>query len=172
MLENQERFGAEGLTLIDNQLWIAIQRPWKDDAKSETKLLAYNIETEKWSAAHYPLEKVEQGWIGLSEITVHNGHFYIIERDNQLADKAQVKRLYKVALSNIKTAELGKPLPTVKKELVYDFLPELKAQNGIVVDKIEGFTIDANNMGYAVTDNDGVDDSTGETFFFKVGEFR
>ena len=39
-----------------------------------------------------------------------------------------------------------------------------------MVDKIEGFTIDAAGMGYAVTDNDGVDDSSGETLFFAVGK--
>ncbi len=172
LLENQERFGAEGITLVDDQLWIAIQRPWKDDPKTASKLLKYDLNSKQWSAAHYPLEEAKQGWMGLSEITAHNGNFYILERDNQLAESAKVKRLYKVEISSIKTAKLGQELPTVNKELVYDFLPELKAQNGVVVDKIEGFTIDANNIGYAVTDNDGVDDSTGETFFFEVGEFK
>ncbi|SBS26969.1 hypothetical protein MAQ5080_00686 [Marinomonas aquimarina] len=172
LLKSQERFGAEGITLVDNTLWVAIQRPWKDDAKDQTKLLAYDLAANTWSATHYPLEKAESGWMGLSEITAHDGSLYVIERDNQLAEAAKVKRLYKVDLANIKTAALGESLPTVSKHLVYDFLPELKAQNGIVVDKIEGFTIDASNTGYAVTDNDGVDDSTGETFFFKVGEFK
>jgi len=172
LLENQERFGAEGITLVDDLLWIAIQRPWKDDPKTASKLLKYDLNSQQWSAAHYPLEEAKQGWMGLSEITAHNGHFYILERDNQLAESAKVKRLYKVEISSIKTAKLGQELPTVSKELVYDFLPELKAQNGVVVDKIEGFTIDANDIGYAVTDNDGVDDSTGETFFFKVDEFK
>lgn len=172
LLKSQERFGAEGITLVDNTLWVAIQRPWKDDAKDQTKLLAYDLAANTWSATHYPLEKAESGWMGLSEITAHDGSLYVIERDNQLAEAAKVKRLYKVDLANIKTAALSESLPTVSKHLVYDFLPELKAQNGIVVDKIEGFTIDASNTGYAVTDNDGVDDSTGETFFFKVGEFK
>lgn len=172
LLKNQERFGAEGITLVNNTLWVAIQRPWQDDAKDQTKLLAYDLASKTWSAAHYPLEKAETGWMGLSEITAHNGSLYVIERDNQLAEAAKIKRLYKVDLANIKTAALGTSLPTVSKHLVYDFLPELKAQNGIVVDKIEGFTIDASNTGYAVTDNDGVDDSSGETFFFKVGEFK
>jgi hypothetical protein len=41
-----------------------------------------------------------------------------------------------------------------------------------VVDKIEGFTIDAAGNGYAVTDNDGVDDSSGETLFFSAGNMN
>jgi len=126
LLENQERFGAEGITLVDDLLWIAIQRPWKDDPKTASKLLKYDLNSQQWSAAHYPLEEARQGWMGLSEITAHNGNFYILERDNQLAESAKVKRLYKVEISSIKTAKLGQELPTVSKELVYDFLPELK----------------------------------------------
>jgi len=44
-------------------------------------------------------------------------------------------------------APLGSQLPTVSKTLVHDFLPELKAAKGYVVDKIEGFTIDASGQG-------------------------
>jgi len=45
----------------------------------------------------------------------------------------------------------------------------LKALGGYVVDKVEGFTVDAAGNGYVVTDNDGVDDSSGETLFFQIG---
>lgn len=38
-----------------------------------------------------------------------------------------------------------------------------------VVDKVEGFAIDAVGNGFVVTDNDGVDDSSGETYFFSIG---
>ena len=55
------------------------------------------------------------------------------------------------------------------KQEAHDFLPDLKAQtNGYVVDKLEGFTFDKAGTAYAVTDNDGVDDSSGETLFFTV----
>jgi hypothetical protein len=37
------------------------------------------------------------------------------------------------------------------------------------VDKVEGFTIDAAGNAFAVTDNDGVDDSNGETVFMRLG---
>ena len=52
---------------------------------------------------------------------------------------------------------------------VRDLIPDLKATGGYVVDKVEGFTIDAAGTGWVVTDNDGVDDSSGETLFFPVG---
>ena len=58
----------------------------------------------------------------------------------------------------------------VEKTLVRDLLPDLKAAtNGYVVDKVEGFTIDPEGNAFVVTDNDGVDDSSGETLFLRFG---
>ncbi|MBC7312578.1 MAG: alkaline phosphatase, partial [Rhizobium sp.] len=69
----------------------------------------------------------------------------------------------------LKPAKIGGELPLVKKEEAHDFLPDLKAAtNGYVLDKLEGFTFDAEGKAFAVTDNDGVDDSSGETLFFPV----
>ncbi|MBE4577258.1 alkaline phosphatase [Vibrio navarrensis] len=168
LLQYETRFGAEGVTLVDDTLWVAVQRPWKDDPSDRVKLLAYHIPSDTWRAVHYPLEQTEKGWVGLSEITAFQGNLYLLERDNQLGKSAKIKRLYKVSLKQISPVALGQTLPVVQKELAYDFLPELKAGNGYVVDKIEGFTIDPQGRGYAVTDNDGVDDSSGETLFFKL----
>jgi hypothetical protein len=53
---------------------------------------------------------------------------------------------------------------------VRDLMADLKsATNGYVVDKVEGFAIDGNGEVYVVTDNDGVDDSSGETLFIRLG---
>ena len=60
-------------------------------------------------------------------------------------------------------------MPLVEKEVVRDLLPDLQAPNGYVVDKIEGFTVDTAGNAFAVTDNDGVDDSSGETHFLTLG---
>ena len=170
LLAHETRFGAEGVTLIGDTLWIAVQRPWKDDPKTAVKLLAYNTRTKEWGAVRYPLETAESGWVGLSEIVVHGDHVYIIERDNQIGDNAKLKKLFRVAVSELVPAPLGGDLPTVTKEEVRDFIPDLKATGGYVVGKIEGFTVDASGTGYAVTDNDGVDDSNGETLFFSTGK--
>ncbi|MNU04411.1 hypothetical protein D3C72_2488070 [compost metagenome] len=48
-------------------------------------------------------------------------------------------------------------------------MPDLKAFNGYVVDKVESLAIDSTGTGYVITDNDGVDDSSGETFFWSIG---
>jgi hypothetical protein len=170
LLAVEKRFGAEGVTLIGDTLWIAIQRSWGDDPKDTVKLVAYNTKTKEWGAVRYPTEAADTGWVGLSEITAHGDHVYIVERDNQIGAAAKLKALYRVAMSDLQPAALGGDLPLVAKERVHDFIPDLTATGGYVVDKIEGFAIDADGIGYAVTDNDGVDDSNGETLFFSIGK--
>lgn len=173
LLAGETRFGLEGITTTgkgdDLTLWMAVQREWKDDPKGQTKLLSYKPKTKEWAAVRYPLEKAEKGWVGLSEITARGDHLYIVERDNLIGDAAKLKKLYRVSLKDLKPAKLGGELPLVKKEEVHDFLPDLKnATNGYVVDKLEGFAFDKSGKAFAVTDNDGVDDSSGETLFFPV----
>lgn len=170
LLAVEKRFGSEGIAINGTTLWIAIQRQWADDATNQVKLVSYDTKSKEWGAVLYPTQSADVGWIGLSEITIFNDHAYIVERDNQIGVNARVKRLYRVALSEMTPAKLGSKLPVVSKELVRDFLPDLKATGGYVVDKLEGFAIDADGVGYAVTDNDGTDDSNGETLFFSTGK--
>jgi uncharacterized protein YjiK len=170
---HQVRFGFEGITRVgeggDMTLWMAVQREWKDDEKGFVKLVSYKPSSKEWGAVSYPLDKGETGWVGLSEIVAHDGAVYIVERDNQIGAAAKIKKLYKVSLDQLQPAPLGSELPVVEKQLVHDFLPDLASMtNGYVVDKLEGFTFDANGDAWAVTDNDGVDDSSGETLFWKV----
>lgn len=167
LLAGQTRFGTEGVAKIGNTLWVAVQREWGDDEKGFTKLLAYDLDKKEWGAVRYPFEKApEGGWVGLSEITVHGDYAYLIERDNQIAEKAGLKAVYRVALSQLVPAKLDGELPVVTKELVRDLIPDLKAQNGYVVDKVESLAIAKGGTAYVITDNDGVADSSGETFFF------
>ncbi|MBJ3783776.1 esterase-like activity of phytase family protein [Devosia sediminis] len=170
LLAHEIRSASEGVTAIgtgdDMTLWIAIQREWKDDEKGFVKLVSYKPSTKEWGAVRYKLEAPTAGWVGLSEITVHGDHVYIIERDNQIAERATLKAIYRVPVSELVPAELGGDLPTVSKELVRDLIPDLAANNGYVVDKVESLAIDADGKAYVITDNDGVDDSSGETFFW------
>jgi hypothetical protein len=48
-------------------------------------------------------------------------------------------------------------------------MPELQAAKGYVLDKVEGFAVAGNGEAFAVTDNDGVDGSSGETQFIRLG---
>lgn len=175
LLAVEQRFGMEGVTVVgegdDQMLVMAIQREWKDDPKGQVKLVSYKPASKEWAAVRYPLDAAEKGWVGLSEITAHDGKLYIVERDNQIGSSAKIKKLYSVSLDGFAPAALDADLPLVEKTLERDLLPEMKAAtNGYVVDKIEGFAIDANGTAYFATDNDGVDDSSGETIFVNMGK--
>ncbi|MEO9297650.1 esterase-like activity of phytase family protein [Devosia alba] len=174
LLAEEIRFGAEGVTVVgtgdETTLWIAMQREWKNDAKGVVKLVSYNPASGEWGAVNYPLEApAEGGWVGLSEITAHGELVYIVERDNQIGSKAVLKALYSVPVAELVPGALGGELTTVTKTLVRDFVPDLTSTGGYVLDKVEGFAIDASGEGFAVTDNDGVDDSSGETMFWSIG---
>ncbi|MDB5659949.1 MAG: alkaline phosphatase [Cypionkella sp.] len=173
LLDNEIRYGFEGVAVSADTLWLAIQREWQDDPKGMVKLLAYDTKEKTWGAVRYPLDAPAEGaWMGLSEITINGDFAYIVERDNQIASAAVTKKLYKVALADLKAAELGGALPVVTKELVHDLLPDLGALHGYAMDKVEGFAIDAGGIGWVVTDNDGVDDSSGETLFWSIGAVK
>lgn len=171
LLAVEKRFGFEGITLVGDTLWMAVQREWADDDKGFVKLVSYNTTTEEWGAVRYPLDAVETGWIGLSEIQAHGDYVYLIERDNQIGENAAVKQVTRVALSELVPAPLGGDLPVVTKEVVYDLIPDLASNGGYVVDKIEGMAIMQDGTTWMSTDNDGVDDSSGETFFWSIGQF-
>ncbi|MGR3805878.1 esterase-like activity of phytase family protein [Marinibacterium profundimaris] len=166
---NATNSGLEGVTVdADGTIWVAVQREWKDDQPQHVKLLAYTPGTGGWTGVYYPTEKPDYGWVGLSEIVFHDGAFYLIERDNQLGDLAKTKWITRVSLDGVEPGELGGDLPVVEKELVRDLLPDLTSTGGYVLDKVEGLAIGPDGTLYISTDNDGVDDHSGETMFWTV----
>ena len=166
----ERRFGFEGITKVGDTLWMAVQREWKDDPANHVKLVSYNIETEEWGAVHYPKAEPEKGWVGLSEIVAHGDHVYIVERDNQHGIEAVTKKVYRVPLAEMQPAPLGGELPVVSKEEVRDLIPDLTSTGGYVLDKVEGMAILSDGTTWISTDNDGVDDHSGETMFFSIGQ--
>jgi hypothetical protein len=54
--------------------------------------------------------------------------------------------------------------------MVRDLVPDLQKPRGIVLDKIESFAVDAAGNAFAITDNDGVDGTNGETQFMRLGK--
>lgn len=167
----ERRFGFEGITKIGDVLWMAVQREWADDPANHVKLVAYNLETEEWGAVHYPKAEPATGWVGLSEIVAHGDFVYVIERDNQIGGAAVTKKVYRIPVAEMVPAPLGEALPVVSKEEVRDLIPDLTALNGYVVDKVEGLAIFPDGTAWISTDNDGVDDSSGETYFWSPGQF-
>ena len=171
LLAHQTRFGAEGIARVGNTLWIAMQREWGDDPEGQVKLLSHDLETGEWGAVAWPLEPKGEGWMGLSELAVQGDHLYVIERDNLIGEAAVAKKVFRVRLDDLKPAKLGESLPLVAKEEVLDLIPVLKSlTNGYVVDKVEGLAFDHEGNAWIVSDNDGTDDSSGETLFWNAGK--
>jgi len=165
----ERRWAAEGITMVGDTLWVAIQREFDDDPANHAKVLAYNTESEEWGAVHYPKMAPETGWVGLSEITAHGDYVYFVERDNQFSNSA-IKAVTRVSADQMVPAPIGSELPVVEKEMFIDLIPQIKAFGGYVVDKVEGLAIMEDGTIWASTDNDGVDDSSGETFFWVAGK--
>ncbi|WP_203531130.1 esterase-like activity of phytase family protein [Pseudoroseicyclus tamaricis] len=164
----QTNSGFEGVTMVGGVLWGAQQRPWEDDAENTVKLISYDTATGEWGAVAYPLEAAETGWIGLSEIVAHGDYVYLIERDNQIGADVAVKQVTRVALSEMQPVPLGEDYPVVTKEVVYDIAPDLLQLNGYAQDKVEGLAFTEDGTMWISTDNDGVDDHSGETLFWSV----
>jgi hypothetical protein len=168
------RFGLEGVTATgagaDEVVWMAVQREWKDDPKGLTKIIRFRPATNEWGVYHYPLGETTMGWMGLSEITaVGPDEFIVIERNNQWGDTA-IKRLYRFSVTGLSAAAPGATsIPVVKKILFRDVVPDLARSRGVVLEKLESFTIDRDGEMYAVTDNDGVQGTSGETQFLRLG---
>lgn len=177
LVANAQRFSLEGVSEYDvdgqNKVVVAFQREWKDDPKGLVKLGIYDPDADSWNFVHYPLDKPKSpagGWVGLSEIThIGGGQFAILERDNKGGPDAAIKQVTMVSLAEVKPAPLGSKLPVLKKRLVKDLMPAMTATNGWTADKVEGFTITAGGRILIVTDNDGVDDATGETLMIDLG---
>ena len=60
-------------------------------------------------------------------------------------------------------------VPVVAKRLLRNLVPELQKPRGYVLDKVESFAMDSAGQAFAITDNDGVDGSNGETQFLRLG---
>lgn len=168
------RFGFEGVTVTGDgaseTVWIAVQREWRDDPRGRVKILRYQVATREWGVLHYPLDATPAGWMGLSEITATGpDSFVVIERNNQWGDAA-IKRLYAFSVAGLTPSAPGAAeVPLVAKRLVRDVVPDLARTGGIVLEKLEGFAVDAAGDAFAVTDNDGVQNVSGETQFLRLG---
>lgn len=169
LLAVERRFGFEGITRVDDMLYIAVQREWRDDPANHAKVLGYNLETEEWSVIHYAKTEPATGWVGLSEIVAHGEFVYFIERDNQHDTRAVTKIITRVPMSAMDgMVALGETPSVLEPELVVDLLPYLTATGGYVLDKVEGLAIAFDGTMWVSTDNDGVDDHSGETMFFSI----
>lgn len=161
----QARYGFEGVAESDGKLVVAMQRPWLGETMP--RIAVYDLTARTWQFHFYPLDPATSpngGWTGLSEITaLGSNRFLVVERDNQNGPDARIKRLYRIDLSGAADGA------TLRKTLVRDLMPDLRATRGPVLEKIEGLAVLASGEALFVTDNDGVNDSSGETQLVRLG---
>ncbi|MGD9509328.1 MAG: hypothetical protein AB7I59_05260 [Geminicoccaceae bacterium] len=86
-----------------------------------------------------------------------------------IADPAAPKPAGSLALAGIEPQPLGADLPVLEKSMAVDLLREMLATKGWISDKPEGLALLASGELIAVTDNDGVEDVTGETLLLRLG---
>lgn len=188
--------GFEGVTVLrrrdrhdrrdgDYVLLVAQQRGWDyttpecetldDDPAgidtgepTQTRLWIYDPKSGDWDYIAYELETVPQNasWVGLSEITQVPGGFVVIERDNRTGDFAKLKTLVNFSAWSTRDGIVSRG-----EKRTYDMLPDLWATNGWITDKPEGVAITRAGKTYVVTDNDGVEDWSGETWFLRLGDW-
>ncbi|MCC6496326.1 MAG: esterase-like activity of phytase family protein, partial [Propionibacteriaceae bacterium] len=175
------KWGLEGVTgTIDaggEHVWFVLQRPlWSvvgttplPEEDGIARIGRYDVATGTFHWYGYRLEATTAAgdWMGLSEITAIDDHtFAVIERDKLNGPAARVKRVYTVSVPTDDglVTDPGGQLPVLDKSLALDVLPALRATRGWTQEKLEGFAI-AGGRVYAVTDNDGLKDATGETVF-------
>ncbi len=133
----------------------------------QTRLWRYDPATGAWTSTPYELEPVppDASWVGLSEITTVPGGFVVIERDNRTGDFSQLKTLAKFSWW-----ELSGGVSRGEKK-VFDLMPALLSSHGWISDKAEGVAMTRDGSVFVVTDNDGVDDWSGETRFLSLGSY-
>lgn len=175
VLAKQKKNGFEGVAVTGSgeqeKVYVAFQREWKEDPAGMVRIGVYSPAGDSWGFLYYPIEATDTGWIGLSELTaIDDNNFVVIERDNQQGDRARIKRLYRFSIADMVPVAEGGSFPVVSKTLAHDLLPDLQATHGWVLDKVEGTAIAKDGAVYVVTDNDGVDDSSGETRFMPLGK--
>lgn len=179
----QRRFGFEGVASVmengNEVLYVAFQRPWVGDPESnnvddggKTRIGRYDHSNGEWTFAYYPLDLRESpngGWVGLSEITaLEDNRFAVIERDDQANTDARIKRVYAFSVADVIFRPEGEAFDTLNKTLIRDVLPDLEKANGVVLEKIEGLAVTRSGDMLFVNDNDGVDNSNGETQLIRI----
>ncbi|MFC7401145.1 esterase-like activity of phytase family protein [Citricoccus sp. GCM10030269] len=170
--------GFEGIAGVgtgeDAVLYTPVQRAASQDAENVARIGKYTVATGEWEWFGYQLETTDADgdWIGLSEITaVDEDTFAVIERDKLNGPDAALKKVYTVDITGEGKAsdEALTQDDVLEKTEAIDVLPELQQLNGWTQEKLEGLTIAGNGQVYSVTDNDGVEDATGETVFLNLG---
>ena len=144
------------------------QRAWGADEFPQMGVYDYAVGGDAgWSFVFYPVDEPSSqygGWVGVGDIEAAPvqtggavGDIYVLDRDNQGGPDAAVKRVYK---ANVFHYDADRVL---YKHLVADLLVPIAATAGYVPEKVEGIAVLADGRRFFNSDNDGVDDHSGES---------
>ncbi len=167
-----QKQGLEGVSVRgtgkDEEVVFTLQR--EVPGESFVRIGTYKPSTGDFSWFGYKLDPAVEGtWNGLSEITaLPDGSYAVIERDNQPGPAAKHKAIYQFEGPLAQQGDSGESVPMVHKKLAVDVLPVLEQTHGWTQEKLEGLAV-AGDQVYVVTDNDAVDEATGEIVFAKLG---
>lgn len=182
--ERQLRFGFEGVASVPGEegelVYVAFQREWRqaapEDPKGHVRIGRFDTATGEWSFVYYPIDDRESpngGWVGLSDLTyLGDDTFVVLERDNQGGADARIKRLYTFTIAGVSfqddaaTPGLDVLTKTLARDLIAD--GDLDATGGQIREKFEGLGVLRDGTTVVVNDNDGVDDSNGETQLIRI----
>ncbi len=174
----QRRFGFEGVAVTGRYskelVYVAFQREWVGDPDDHVRIGRFEPATGEWRFFYYPIDAPTSsngGWVGLSEIVaLDDKTFAVVERDNQGGPDASIKQIATFSIDGLEPQPEGGGFPLVTKTVVRDLIPDLTEDKGFVLEKVEGLTVTKKGDVLIVTDNDGVDDASGETQFIDLGD--
>lgn len=136
---------------------------------THTRIWLYDPQTGNWKHVSWELAPLSPNasWVGLSEITeAGSGDYLLIERDNRTGDHGVLKMLVKVNHFQMLDGTV-----TAGEKQVYDLRSDLVENHGWITDKPEGVAVLLDGRTFVVTDNDGVEDWSGETWFLDLGAY-
>jgi hypothetical protein len=176
----QRRFGFEGVAVDgagnSELVYVAFQREWVGDPANHVRIGRYEPRTGEWTFIYYEKARPTSpngGWTGLSDITVLDRNtLVVIERDNMGGPDGRIKEIRSFPISGVAFKPQGQTFDRVSRsqqKLVRNLVPDLLATGGYLIEKVEGMAITKRGEVIINTDNDGVDDHSGETRQVNLG---
>lgn len=176
----QRRFGFEGVA-VDGAgngeiVYVAFQREWVGDPANHVRIGRYEVRTGEWAFAYYEKARPTSpngGWTGLSDIAVLDRNtLVVLERDNQGGPDGRIKEIRSFPISGVTFRPQGERFDVItraQQKLVRDLVPAILSTKGYLIEKVEGMAITKRGEVIINTDNDGVEDHSGETRQVNLG---